>query len=287
MTVARKPRDEELDAFGLTHRGNLRPENQDHFLLASLHKTMRVRGTSLPHPEVLEAPGERLASLLMVADGVGGSVAGEVASRAALETVADYVTHTMRCYYTSDPSEEGAFLTALQHAALATHNAILARARDPALEGMATTLTVGIGIWPVLYLVQVGDSRSYLLRRGVLEQLTRDQTMAQDLIDQGILPADKASRSPLSNVLSSSIGRKAEPEVSRVGLEPGDVLLFCTDGLPKHVSNEQIVTRLSEMTSAEQACRALVEDALAGGGTDNVTVLVARAVRREDPPTPA
>ena len=113
----RKPRDDELDACGLTHQGKVRATNEDHFLLASLHKTMRVRSTSLPNPELLEMPSERLALLMMVADGVGGANAGEEASRAAVESIAAYVTETMQCYYRADPANEKAFVEALQSGA--------------------------------------------------------------------------------------------------------------------------------------------------------------------------
>ena len=279
----RKPRDDEVEAFGLTHQGKVRPDNQDHFLLCSLHKTMRVHATSLPAPELLEVPSERLAFIGMVADGVGGAPAGEAASRAALETIALYITHTMRCYYTNDPTEEAVFLEALRAAAKEGHEALLAGARqDPGLEGMATTLTLGIGVWPVCYVLHVGDSRFYrLLRDGRLEQLTRDQTMAQDLVDSGLLPPQQARQTPLANILSSSIGGTSRPEVSSFDLSVSGAVLLCTDGLTKHVPDERIRERLLGMTSCEQACRALVDDALDAGGTDNVTVVAVRAVRRE------
>jgi protein phosphatase len=146
---------------------------------------------------------------------------------------------------------------------------------------MATTLTAMIAIWPALYILHVGDSRCYRFRGGVAEQLTRDQTMAQDLVDSGVLPADRAPRSPFANVLSSSLGGTTTlPIVVRSDLQAGDIILLCSDGLTKHVTPARIAERLASLTSSEQACRGLVEDALAGGGSDNVTVLVLRAVVR-------
>jgi protein phosphatase len=127
----------------------------------------------------------------------------------------------------------------------------------------------------------VGDSRCYLFREHGLKQLTRDQTMAQELLDAGVLNAEQAARSPYANVLSSSLGGAAwVPEVSHADLKPGDVLLLCTDGLNKHVPDELIRQRLDEMTSSEQVARALLRDALDAGGSDNITVLVLRAIVR-------
>ena len=129
--------------------------------------------------------------------------------------------------------------------------------------------------------MHVGDSRLYLFRRGELTQLTRDQTMAQDLVDMGAMPKEVASRSPLAHVLTSAMGAsEAKPYVTRAEVTRGDVLLLCTDGLTKHVSDERITERLRTMTSSEQVVRALIDDALAGGGSDNVTVLVVSGVRR-------
>lgn len=279
----RKPRDDELDACGLTHQGKVRATNEDHFLLASLHKTMRVRSTSLPNPELLEMPSERLALLMMVADGVGGANAGEEASRAAVESVAAYVTETMQCYYRADPSNEKAFVDALQGGAAECHAAVVSRAQGhPELRGMATTLTLGLGVWPTLYLLQVGDSRAYQLLDGKLVRLTRDQTVAQELVDTGVLkPADLA-RSPLAHVLSSAIGAEWRPVVTSVPLIPTVTTFLCTDGLTKHLSDDHIRDRLVDIKSSEEVCRTLIDDALQAGGSDNVTVICVR-VRQETP----
>jgi len=274
-----QPPDEAIDVFGLTHPGKVRPQNQDHFLLCSLHKTLLVRGTSLPNPELLEMPSQRIAFFGMVADGVGASEGGEEASRAAIEAIAAYATHTMQCFYAADPCDHDTFLESLRTAAGECHQSVLARGRQhPELAGLATTLTLAIGVWPSVYVLHVGDGRIYRLRRGVLERLTRDQTMAQDLVDSGALPAERASRSPFASVLSSAIGGEAHPEVGRFDSEPGDVWLMCTDGLTRHVPDERIRERLLAMTGAEQAARGLLDDALEQGGTDNITVVVGRAV---------
>lgn len=277
--IGQKPRSEQIEVYGVTHPGRVRTTNQDHFLVCSLHKTMRVRSTSLPNPELVEMPSDWMAFLGMVADGVGGGLGGEQASRAALEAVAAYSTHTMQCFYSNDPSNEEAFHEALAVAARECHESVLGRARGhPELDGLATTLTLMFSVWPWNYVLHVGDSRAYRLREGRLERLTRDQTLAQDLVDQGVLTAERASRSPFSSVLSSAIGGEVHPLVGRFDARADDVILLCTDGLTRHVPDERIRTRLLEMTSAVQVADALLQDALDGGGTDNVTVVVGRAL---------
>ncbi|HWL38966.1 MAG TPA: protein phosphatase 2C domain-containing protein, partial [Gemmatimonadaceae bacterium] len=162
----RKPRDEEIDVYGLTHRGFVRPSNQDHFLIGSLRQRLNVRQSSLPDLADLPIAEDRLASLMMVADGVGGGRKGETASQLALEELTQYITQSVRCYYTADTGDTD-FTQALEAGALECHRAVLARgAKDPATAGMATTLTLWIGVWPWCYLVQVGDSRYYQYRDG-------------------------------------------------------------------------------------------------------------------------
>lgn len=274
-----QPRDSEIDVFGLTHVGKVRSENQDHYLVCTLHKSIRVRSTSIPHAELLEVPGERLAFLGMVADGVGGSEGGEEASRAAIEAVTGYATSAMSCYYASDPTQHDRLQEALQEAAHASHAQVLARGRErPDLAGLATTLTLAFSVWPSLFVLQIGDSRAYLLRDGRLHRLTRDQTLAQDLVDNGVLAEDRAWSSPFAHVLSSALGSNARPVVARYESERDDVVLLCTDGLTKHVPDERIRDRLLAMTSAEAACRQLLDDAMAAGGTDNITLIVGRAM---------
>lgn len=282
VPIPPKPRDEDLDFFGLTDRGLVRKDNQDHFLVTTLHKTMRVHVTSLPNPELLEIPSQRLATIGMVCDGVGGHAGGEEASRSAVEAIAGYVTNTMHCFLAMDTSDDTAVLDSLCDAATKSHEVIADRAKESGdHKGMATTLTMFIAVWPTLYLLQVGDSRCYRFRAGQLEQLTRDQTMAQDLVDSGVLKPEQAQRSPYAHVLSSSLGGSSWiPEVTKTDLKTGDALLLCTDGLTKHLSQDQIAERLTTMTSSEQAVRALVADTMAAGATDNVTVLVLRAIVR-------
>jgi protein phosphatase len=279
----RKPRDEEIDVYGLTHVGKVRKDNQDHFLICALRKQMVVNLTSLPETDSLMGESERLAFLAMVADGVGGGNKGGEASRITLETVTQYVSRSMRCYYAAGSADGRGFSEALQDAAVECHADLMRRGEEhPENRGMATTLTLFLGIWPRAYLLQVGDSRCYLLRDGELSQITRDQTMAQELVDLGVLRPEDAPSTRLAHTLSSSIGgRQSSPVVSQFDLAWGHVVLLCSDGLTNHVSDERIRHLLRSMTSARQACENLLKEALEGGGRDNITVIVARALANE------
>lgn len=274
-----KPTDDQIDIYALTHQGKLRTQNQDHFLVCQLKKQMEVLHTSLPDVSVIPSDQERLAMLAMVADGVGGQAGGEEASRVAVKAVARYLSESVHVYYTVDTTDDSAFAEALAAAASRAHDRVLEhRERNPALGRAATTLTLWIGVWPRVYLVQLGDSRYYVLRGDELVQISRDQTVAQDLMDQGVLTPEQASRGRWSHTLSSAIGGvESKPMVTSIENDWDYVHLLCSDGLTKHVSNEQIEHRLQAMTSAQQACEALLQDALDGGGTDNITVVVGRA----------
>ena len=276
---SRKPLDDELDVYGLTHTGKVRPNNEDAFLLASIHKRVIVQATSLTDQQRLPLLDERLVVIAMVADGVGGLAGGEEASALALETAMRYVTESMDCYQRAD-STKSRFIEELRAAAMRAHEAVLARkSGEGRRQRMATTLTLYMGVWPNYYLLQVGDSRYYYWRDGTLTQVSRDQTMAQDLVDMGVLSQTAARRTPLAHVLSSALGGdQAEPAVTHLPADWGNVHLLCSDGLTKHVSNEQIAARLRDMTSSRQACEALLQDALDGGGSDNVTIVIGRAV---------
>lgn len=139
-----------------------------------------------------------------------------------------------------------------------------------------------MGVWPWLYLLQVGDSRYYLYRQGTLTQVSRDQTIAQELVDAGVMSRTAAHGTRLANVLSSAIGGDiAAPVVTRLASEWYNVGLLCSDGLTKHVSDAQITERLRTMTSAKQVAEQLLQDALDAGGSDNITIIVGRAVPKE------
>lgn len=281
--ASRKPRDDEIDVYGLTHRGKVRAENQDHFLIASIYKRLHVVSTSLPESAGLRGDEDRVAYVAMVADGVGGGTGGERASATALEAAMQYVNDSMACYLGREDDETG-FADALQRAALKSHEAVLSRRSElaPGRRTMATTLTLFLGVWPRYYLLQVGDSRYYRWRDGDLTQVTRDQTFAQELVDAGALTRSDARRSRLSDILSSALGAdETAPVVTPMDSDWRNVHLLCSDGLTKHVEDERIAQVLAQMTDARAACEQLLADALAAGGTDNITIVIVRAVPRD------
>jgi protein phosphatase len=268
-----------IDTFGLTDTGKVRSQNEDQFLLASLDKSLSLQHTSLPDPEALGQFGRASAQLFIVADGVGGVAGGQLASGTAVQALAEYIGRTAGCYYNYDVDVENEFLEQLERAVERAHERVRAFAGKG--QGPATTVTMVTLVWPRAYVIHVGDSRGYYLRQGRLRQFTRDQTMGELLVDEGVVTEEQARSSRLDNVLASAVGGDLHPSIGLVDLQYDDSLLLCTDGLTKHVSDDQITEALQQGESAEQICRQLVTAALEDGGTDNVTVVVGRM----NPPT--
>jgi PPM family protein phosphatase len=267
-----------MDCFGLTDAGNVRPVNEDQFLIADLNKSMLIHQTSLSHEDHTRLFGGSQGKLLLVADGVGGEAGGQRASALAVETLARHVLNAMPWFSRldeghPDPDEElRSALEACQHRVEA------AAVRDPGRGRMGTTLTMAYLLWPRLYVVHAGDTRCYLMRGGRLEQVTTDHTVAQKLVDQGQLAPEQAEGSRWSHVLYKCVGggqHELDPDVYKATLQVGDSLLLCSDGLTNVVSDAQVRDVLAAEGSAAEACRRLVDLAKAGGGPDNITVVVA------------
>ena len=280
--AARVPRDDEIDVYAVSHLGKVRKENQDRYLLATINKRVDIVSSNLDGHERLPIGDQRLAYLAMVADGVGGGTGGSDASTTTLETVMQYVNESLLAFYGARTDEAG-FTELLQATAMRAHEAVLRRRAERGVTGtMATTLTLYFSIWPTYYLLQLGDSRYYLWRHGKVTQVTRDQTMAQDLVDEGVISRAAAAKTPLASVLSSAIGADTtKPVVTRLRSDWNNVHLICSDGLTRHVSDERIAQVLGSMTSAKQAGELLLQEALDGGGTDNITIVLGRAKSRE------
>lgn len=283
--VFARPADGEIDMFGLTHPGLARPQNQDHFMLATVHPQIVLHGTSLRDTSKVALSGSRLGTILLVADGVAGSSDGAAAAQLATETVTKYVASSLRCYHELGTGRDPAFLDALQDAVMRAHETVRAEAAlRSSRSSLATTLTLGIGVWPWLYVVHVGDSRAYIHTHGQLRQITRDQTLAQAMLDAGAMKPEQVEKSPLNHILASAIGaEEATPVVSRVDVsERGCVLLFCTDGLTKHVTDAEIAELCASGMAAEPLARQLLQLALERGGSDNITLVIARAPERHE-----
>lgn len=275
-----RPQFSDIDGWGVSHIGHVRKENQDHFFAGGLARTNRIEAINVLDQQRPDAGIERIASLGVVADGAGGVSHGGEAARVAVRELIAAVARFFDKGVDVERDDPDLISRLLQEAALSCHEALLQRARD---EGggrrFATTLTLFLGLWPHAYLLQVGDSRCYVYMNGKLTQISRDQTIAQDLIDSGVMSRTAAERSQWAHVLSSAIGgHQAAPVVTRVVRDWGAVILLCSDGLTRHVSDARILERLSSMTGARQVAEQLVQDALDAGGTDNVTVVVGRTL---------
>ena len=270
---AKRPHERNVDLFGMTHNGVVRTENEDQFLIASLHKSLKVHSSSLGAVQLGDLRGSAQGYLCMVADGVGGRPDGEVASGTAVRSVAHYVAHCLHCYDLQEGEQsEAPFLKELQKAMLDGDKHV----REEA-AGTATTLTMVMAIWPRAYLIHVGDSRCYRLRNDVLELLSTDQTMAAALVEAKALTPLQAEKSQWRDVLMSALGgSETTPITVPTNIEWNDVMLLCTDGLTKHVTDSELQAALQLRHSAEQTVRDLVQLALDRGGSDNVTAIVGR-----------
>ncbi len=267
-----------VDVFGLSDVGLKRTRNEDHFVIATLRKEIALRQSNLEDTSVFEAAKSTEAQLLAVADGVGGVAGGDLASRTAVTSLVAYLNTTMSCFNNLDVDAEHDFMEKLEASVQSAHQNVREaygrQSRPP-----ATTLTMITLIWPRAYVVHVGDSRAMYLHNGWLRPLTRDQTMGEAMVDAGAMTEERAARSSLSQTLYSALGgQDMLPSVGLVDFAAGDVLLMCSDGLTKHVSDARISEVLSLPWTAEMMAKTLVQDALAGGGSDNVTVIVARMI---------
>jgi protein phosphatase len=280
----RKPRDDELDLFGLTHPGKVRPENQDHFLLGTVNPQVVIHGTSLPEPDNLPLRGERLATVMLVADGVGSGSGGGEASRLATESITRYVSSTLRCYHSAGSSAEEEFFDALRQAALEAHSTVRTEAAGrPDAPRMATTLTLGIAVWPWLYVVQVGDSRCY--RPQGWGAPAHDQRS-----DRWLRTSWTAAPFPRAAGRLAVQSRAGERDRRRRGQARSDQSGYQEAGLCRAVVLRMVSPNTSPMrrsapgstrwNPSEQVCRELLDLALERGGSDNITVLAGRARRR-------
>lgn len=273
------PRAPAIDVHGETDRGRRREANEDQFMIAELNKSLFLRQSSVTLDETREV-GRPQGQLFLVADGMGGHASGEEASAIAVETVRHHVLNMMPWFFKLDRDHSDELREELR----SLYDECQARieqavARHPEREGMGTTLTMAYVLWPNAWIVHVGDSRCYLMRDEKLEQITTDHTLAQQLVDDGVLDAQEAEDTRFSHLLWNAVGgneKAPRPDVYRARLEPSDALLLATDGLTKHVSDEVIREELARTHSAEDSAKRLVDAANRGGGTDNITVVVAR-----------
>lgn len=280
--LAHNPRPElaEIDVFGMTDPGRVRKVNADHFLVASFHRAVQVHHTSVEE-DLGPTRTQNRGFMMIVADGVGGSPNAGEGSAEAVKAMVQHLLHATELTSSLVLLDESDAAEQLRVAVMEAHAALL---RKGEAEGRrpATTLTMFAGFWPRVFIVNAGDSRYYRLRNGKLERWTVDQTMAEAMVAQGAMTREKAEGSRLKHVLYSAVGNEElRPEVQVIDIVRRDRHLLCTDGLTKHVSDDEIQERLARDERSEDTVRALIGLALERGGTDNVTVIVCRIT----PPT--
>ncbi|MBN2195907.1 MAG: Stp1/IreP family PP2C-type Ser/Thr phosphatase [Polyangiaceae bacterium] len=257
-----------VHVFGRTDVGQIREHNEDNFLVADL--TRRTR--SLMEEDRHQVVG-RAGTLFGVCDGMGGAAAGEVASQLAVDIIFERLTQ-------GDPAQDHDDLARrLVSAVEAAGVRIFGEARaDRTRRGMGTTATVAAMLDSRLFVAQVGDSRAYVLRQGKLNQVTRDQSLVNQLIEAGQLTEEEAETFEHNNIILQALGtaETVQVDLTYVDLCAGDTLLLCSDGLSGMIRADEIREVLTTVEDPLEACRVLTERANFAGGHDNITVIVAR-----------
>jgi protein phosphatase len=275
-TPLRKPLPSEIDVFGITHPGRVRKTNADHFLVASFHRALKVHASSLDGGALPPLSTDSRGYLFLVADGVGGLAHAKDGSAQATDSIARFFLDSSEISLQANPEREAEVIERLRTSVTRAHDTLLAFGENVG-GAAATTITVWFGLWPRGFVVHAGDSRCYLMRDGALERLTIDQTMAQVMIDAGAMSREAAEGSRLKHVLISAVGSsQLDLQVVAVDLRWGDRWLLCTDGLTRHVSEEEIREHLGAEETSETVCRRLLALALERGGDDNITIVAAK-----------
>ncbi len=257
-----------LHVFGRTDVGRVREHNEDNFLVADLSRHSR----RLLEEDRVQPVGDR-GTVLAVCDGMGGAAAGEVASELAVNILFEKLNDG------EPPVGHNELAWRLVRAVEAAGMRIYSEAKlDRQHRGMGTTATVAALIDPVLFLAQVGDSRAYVLRNDRLVQVTRDQSLVNQLIEAGQLTEEEAENFEHNNIILQALGTAdtVQVDLTFVHLRRGDTLLLCSDGLSGMIRLDEIRESLMANPDPVDACRVLTERANQAGGHDNITCIVAR-----------
>jgi len=253
-----------VSVYGRTDVGMQRTGNEDAFLVADLTKGT----TGLDSAVTRHSLGE-LGSLMIVSDGMGGAAAGEIASEMAVKTIRESIAQM--------PASMG-ISERLKTAAENANDQIWNHAQEnPEMSGMGATLTAVLVQGTTAYIAQVGDSRAYLIRGRQIKQLTKDQSLAQMLVDSGAIKPEQMDSVP-QNVIMQALGTQQAVKVAMTAVElfRNDSLVMCSDGLSNKVSPEELRETVSEIQDLSEACRVLIAKANERGGEDNITVVIAR-----------
>jgi serine/threonine protein phosphatase PrpC len=269
-----------IEVAGLSHPGMVRANNEDHFLIGRFGRFLETLHTNVPDGEVPKRVDE-IGYGMLVADGVGGNVAGELASRLAISTLVHLFLQTPDWFLRVEEHDWMQEVIRRTTERYEQVNAALTEQvrNDPDLRGFATTLTMAASLGRRLLIAHVGDSRAYLVRDGQLRLLTRDHTMAQAMAQAGLIGSEQVATHRMRHVLLKALGdpdHRIEPDVHEHTLDDGDCLLLCSDGLTEMVDDNTITRIVGGSERAAQICERLVNAALKAGGKDNVTAVFAR-----------
>jgi len=263
--------------------GRTRSENQDHFLAADLDVARGEGGLLLDPDGAADGPiggsvrvGAR-GLLAMVADGMGGAAGGRIASHFAVAWT--YRELLARLDAGPPPNGPDPLMAALRAAIEAANARVHEQGgRTPEYAGMGSTVTAALVARGTIHLAQIGDSRAYLVRAGRAHRVTRDQSLVQKLVDAGAMTPEQALRSPQASLLLQALGTAPTVEVELTSLPArrGDLLLLCSDGLYRMLSDDDIAAAAREVEDPASLCRLLVDAANERGSPDNITVVAAR-----------
>src|SRR6185312_12902570 len=262
------PPDIDVEVVGKTDVGLIREHNEDNLLVADITGSVRAADGRAPFTFKLGEKG----ALFLVCDGMGGAAAGEVAAQMAADAIYETLT-------AADPQPRDGFARLLRRAVQRANERIFIQSRDNQSErGMGTTCTAAALVDDTLVVAQIGDSRCYVLRDGKLAQVTKDQSLAWQLIEAGAMTAEEAKAFEHANIILQALGVQETVEVvlSQVSLRKGDVALLCSDGLHGPVADEEMLAVLIAEQDLGKAGDALIQKALDRDGPDNITVVLAR-----------
>lgn len=242
-------------ASALSDKGPFREKNEDSFCL------------------------EKDSGLFIVADGIGGSLAGEVASMMAVETIRDYILENPSPAEMTSPDQEYSEKALMLAEAVKLANRVIYETseKNASYRGMGTTLTAALISNDRLSVVHAGDSRAYLVRASCIQQLTDDHSLVADQVRLGLITEEEAEHSAIKNVITRSLGAgpELETDISEINLADRDILILCSDGISSVLTNDEIAAHAIQSRNAEHLCKNLINSATAAGSRDNMTVVAA------------
>jgi serine/threonine protein phosphatase PrpC len=250
----------EVKAHGVTHVGRQRQHNEDSFLV------------------------ESNAKLFLVADGMGGHAAGEIASRIAVDSISEFILHTKEDDGTWPHAYDEQFKRSTNRlmaaVRIANTRVLEAMRKDARLRGMGTTVVACMADADIMSFAHVGDSRAYMIRDNALSRITNDHSWVFEQVQAGMLTEAEAEKHPLRNVITRALGGalQVNPDASEIHTKPGDVFLLCSDGLTGMVPEEEILRIVTESPNLEDGCKKLIDEANERGGLDNITAILVKTL---------